>query len=375
MVVSFLLSLLESVDMSLWQFAAGLDAPPPEFRLTLGEGNTPVVRSRRLGPDFGLRELYFKLDMCNPTGSYKDRFACSAISHMAAAGQRRCLATTSGNTGSALAAYCAAAGIQCFIAVVETAPQGKLQQMLAYGAQIFRVKRFGIDPQVSGQVFELLDQLGREPDSAVQISAFKYSPRGMSGVRTISYELAKQLEGRIDHVFTQAGGGGLTWATALGFEWLVEQGQLSRCPKVECVQPSGNNTIAGPLREGKERGQDIVCSSKISGLQVANVIDGHEVIQACRRTGGTGHLVTDDFIWEVQRRLAREEGIFCEPAGATAVAGALQAAREGWVTADAVAVATITGSGFKDPPSVERMIAERECPVIEFAELGKRIAG
>ena len=194
--------------MSLWRWSEGLDAPNPAARLTLGEGDTPLVRSRRLGPEFGLCELHFKLDQCNPTGSYMDRFACCAVSHMVAAGQRRCVATTSGNTGSALAAYCAAAGIRCYIAVVETAPSGKLQQMLAYGADIFRVKQFGIDPQVSLQVFQLLDRLGKEPDAAVQISAFKYSPRGMSGVRTLSYELAEQLSGRIDHIFTQAGGGG-----------------------------------------------------------------------------------------------------------------------------------------------------------------------
>jgi threonine synthase len=333
------------------------------------------VRSRRLGQSFGLRSLYFKLDQCNPTGSYKDRFACCAISHMIAAGQRRCVATTSGNTGSSLAAYCAVAGIQCFIAVVEMAPIGKLQQMLAYGATIFRVRGFGIDPKISLQVFQLLDELGRKPDAAVQISAFKFSPRGMSGVRTISFELAEQLDGRIDHIFTQAGGGGLTWATAAGCEWLVEQGRIARCPKVECVQPLGNNTIAGPLREGQDRGQDVVCSSKISGLQVANVIDGHDALHACRRTGGTGHLVSDEFVWETQRRLARDEGIFCEPAGATAVAGALQAAKEGWVTPDAITVATITGSGFKDPPSVERMIADRACPLVGFAELRGCIAG
>src|SRR6187549_2113910 len=138
--------------MSLWRWADGIDAPPSEAQLTLGEGNTPLVRSRRLGPDFGLNELYFKLDQCNPTGSYKDRFACCAISHMLAAGKRRCVATTSGNTGSSLAAYCAAARIQCCIAVVETAPLGKLQQMLAYGAHIFRVRNFGQDPTVARQV-------------------------------------------------------------------------------------------------------------------------------------------------------------------------------------------------------------------------------
>ena len=112
---------------------------------------------------------------------------------MLAAGQRACVATTSGNTGSALAAYCAAAGIQCNIAVVESAPLGKLQQMLAYGAHIYRVRRFGTDPEITTHVFDTLQRLGERPDTALQVSAFKYSPLGMSGVRTIGYELAEQL--------------------------------------------------------------------------------------------------------------------------------------------------------------------------------------
>ncbi|MGE0760693.1 MAG: pyridoxal-phosphate dependent enzyme [Pirellulaceae bacterium] len=362
------------MNRSIWRWSDGIEAPPPAARITLGEGDTPVVRSRRLGPACGLDHLYFKLELCNPTGSYKDRFAFCAISHMLAAGKDRCIATTSGNTGSSLAAYCAAAGLKCFIAVVETAPLGKLQQMLSYGANIFRVRQFGIDPRISRGTFEVLVELGARSDIALQISAFKFSPLGMSGVRTLAFELADQFPSPIDHVFTQAGGGGLTWAVAQGFEWLRAAGRIRNTPRVECVQPSGNNTIAGPLREGLDRGQDVVCSSRISGLQVANVIDGHDAIRACRASGGTGHLVDDDYVWEIQRRLAREEGIFCEPAGAVAVAGAIQAARQGRIAREAVTVALVTGSGFKDPPSVERMIADRDCPLIELEELGDRMS-
>src|SRR5439155_16043493 len=102
---------------------------------------------------------------------YKDRFAVTAVAHMKAAGQARCVATSSGNTGSALAAYCAAAGIECLIAIVEAAPEGKLQQMLAYGAKLFRVRGFGIDPAISADVMAVVGQLGGRPGSALQISA------------------------------------------------------------------------------------------------------------------------------------------------------------------------------------------------------------
>ena len=359
--------------MTIWRWTSGFETVPGHAQFSLGEGDTPLIRSRRLGPQVGLENLYFKLESCNPSGSYKDRFAAGAVSHMLAAGQERCVATTSGNTGSALAAYCAAAGVECYIAILEKTPIGKVQQMLSYGAKVLRVERFGLDPQVDATVVETLQRLGQRDDTALQISAFIHSPLGMSGVRTMSFELAEQCDRSIDHVFTPAGGGGLTLAVAGGFLHLAAEGRIDRSPRVECVQPEGNDTMASPLRDGEERGRDVVTTSLISGLQVANVLDGHDTISACRETGGTGHVVSDEHIWEVQRRLAREEGIFCEPAGAAATAGVLQAREAGIISDDATVVSLITGTGFKDPTAVERMIADVDCDLIGIQELEDRM--
>lgn len=360
--------------MNLWRWADWIEPIPPAARLTLGEGNTPLIRSRQIGPRAGLQNLFFKLETVNPTGSYKDRFAAVAVSHMLAHDRRHCIATSSGNTGSALAAYCAAAGLRCDIAIVEAAPDGKLKQMLAYGAQLFRVRGFGLDAEVSRRTFECLRRLSQAPDAALQVSAFQYSPAGMSGVQTISYELTEQMPDSIHHVFCPAGAGGLTLAVARGFAVMMAAGRLAAGPAVECVQPEGNDTIAGPLRRGADQARAVECTTAISGLQVPNVLDGHEVIQACRTSGGTGHVVTDDAVWQVQARLAREEGIFCEPAGAVALAGALNAAAEGRVHPEATVVCLITGSGFKDSPSVDRMLQDRACPIIDVSALEQRAA-
>ncbi|MEW4530074.1 pyridoxal-phosphate dependent enzyme [Maioricimonas sp. JC845] len=355
--------------MSIWRFADAIEDVPADSRISLGEGDTPLIRSRQIGPAAGLKNLYFKLEMANPCGSFKDRFAAAAISHMIAAGQTECIATSSGNTGAALAAYCAAAGIRCRIAIVETAPFGKVKQMLAYGADIFRVNGFGLDADITSNAFAALQKLGSQPGRALQISGYVFSPKGMSGCQTVSHELAEQLPDGIDHVFCPAGGGGLCVGAARGFHTLVSRGVLERSPAVEVVQPEGNNTIAGPLAEGQPQAQPITCTSKISGLQVASVVDGDLAIEECRPTGGTGHLVTDEFIWEVQKRLAREEGIFSEPAGAVALAGALSAARAGRVDPDATIVCLVTGSGFKDEASLDRMIADVDCPMIDVGQL------
>jgi threonine synthase len=190
----------------------------------------------------------------------------------------------------------------------------------------------------------------------------------MSGVKSLSYELAEQCDGRLNHVFCPAGGGGMALAVARGFADLVARRRLPASPRVECVQPEGNDTIATPLRQGAAEARTVHCTTQVSGLQVPNVLDGHMTLQACRATGGTGHPVRDQEVWETQVRLAREEGIFCEPAGAAALAGALRARADGLIAADAVVVCCVTGSGFKDPASVQRMVAGSACPVMDLAE-------
>jgi threonine synthase len=347
--------------MSIWRWSDRLNAPPIACRVTRGEGETPLVRSLRIGPAAGIDQLWFKLECCNPTGSYKDRFAAAAVSDMRALGKRRCIATSSGNTGSALAAYCALAGIACEIAIVETAPAEKLQQMLAHGATLYRVRGFGISAEVTRHVMEVLRAKGSAGDAALQISAFRYSAAGMAGVKTIAYDLAEQAEAPLEHVFVPAGGGGLTLAVARGFEELPG----SPGPRVECVQPEGNDTIATPLRQQLDRARAVRCTTQIGGLQVPSVIDGDEVIVACRRCGGTGHIVSDDEVWSAQRRLAREEGIFGEPAGAVALAGALAAVAREEIRKDAVICCLVTGSGFKDAAALQRMIGDSPCPLVE----------
>jgi len=362
--------------VSIWRWAAllnELDHITPEARITLGEGDTPLLHSRQIGPGAGLDGLLFKLETTNPSGSYKDRFAAAAVSDMVARGKTRCIATSSGNTGAALAAYCAALPeLDCELAVLDTTPAGKLHQMIAYGARVNRVRGFGVDPDITSRVMEHLRTLADRPDAALQISAFHFSPIGMSGVETISFELAEQATHGIDHVFVPVGGGGLALAVARGFARLQQQGRLARPVSVHCVQPDGNDTIASPLRDGSERAHDVTCTSQISGLQVANVIDGHETIAACRASGGTGHLVSDESVWQVQACLAQKEGVYCEPAGAVALAGALDAAERGIIDRQGNIVCLVTGSAFKDPPSVQRMIADVETPVICIDELQRQ---
>lgn len=353
----------------IWTYSHLLPPIAEKHQLSLGEGNTPLVKSRRIGPELGLDNLYFKLEITNPSGSYKDRFAALAISDMLQHNNKFCLATSSGNTGSALAAYCAVAAIRCFLAIVDGAPSGKLRQMRVYGASTIMIKDFGLDERVTAQIFSGLKATADKYGSQVQISAFHYSPVGMAGVQTIAYEIAEALPHQNMHVFCQAGGGGLTLAVARGFSIWKKRYPGSGSVRVHCVQPEGNNTIAGALRGGKDKAISRAHSTTtISGLQVPGVIDGDEVISICRQSGGNGYVVKDAAIYRCQADLAGKEGLFCEPAGATALAGLKRAVALGEVDRKEPVVCLITGHGFKDPVSAETIAAQSKDQYFNSAE-------
>lgn len=345
----------------IWKYGQFLPQLAERYRVSLGEGNTPLVRSKSIGPSLGLEHLYFKLENTNPSGSYKDRFAAAAVANLLQHKTRFCFATSSGNTGSALAAYCAAAGIKCYLVIVDGAPLGKILQMRVYGAQTIMVKGFGMDTQITAEVFSGLQAIAGQQGSPVQISAFHYSPVGMSGVQTIAYEIAEAFPSGNIQVFSPAGGGGLTLAVAKGLRLWAERYTGLAYVKVHCVQPEGNNTIAGPLRAGLEKAASLDKSATtVSGLQVPGVIDGDEVISICRELGGNGYVVDDRLIYTCQADLARKEGIFCEPAGATSLAGLLQGLDRGEVNRKDHIVCLVTGHGFKDIASAEKIAAGSE---------------
>ncbi len=357
---------------NIWHYNKLLPAVPENSRLLLGEGNTPLIKAKTIGKMLGLTGLYFKLENLNPTGSYKDRFAAIFVSILKSRNQHLCLATSSGNTGAALAAYCAAAGINCTLAIVDGAPQSKIKQMQLYGAHTYMVKGFGKDAVVTEEVFGLLKRMARAMQIALPVSAFSYCDEGMKGVQTIAYEILEQ-ENSFDHIFCPAGGGGLTLAVARG---CIAYGECYpvKIPKVHCVQPEGNDTIAGALRNHRHQANAIAASTTlISGLQVPNVLDGDAVIASCTKLGGTGYIVNDQEVFKWQRLLAQQEGIFCEPAGAVALAGLANAVTGREVSAKDNIVCLVTGSGFKDMLSVDSNFGLPDLQSINISQLESNI--
>ena len=320
---------------------------------TLGEGNTPLVRSAQVGPRHGAPKLWFKLESCNPSGSYKDRFIAAEMSRIVESGAQACVATSSGNTGSSLAAYCARYGVRCMILVNYDAPAGKLTQMQAHGAKVIRIREFVSDPRITSQVFEMLRAFSRERNAPLVVSAYRYCPNGMAAVEKIAQELREQFaHERIDHVFVPVGGGGLFSAVARGFA----AGGVPT-PRIHAVQPAGCLTVVASYLRNDDEINPVNSTTRISGLSVPSDIDASLALSLLRGCGGMGFAVNDEEVRDAQNLLLSHEGIYAEPAGSAALAGWLQAVARGVVKPADRSVCLVTGHGFKDPASAEAAAA------------------
>lgn len=333
----------------------------------LGEGKTPLIDSVSIGPSLGAKHLRFKMETVNPSGSYKDRFAACEVAWMCKQGVKACVATSSGNTGAALAAYCVRASIRCFIVVNPEIPAGKLVQMRAHAAQVVAVPGFVTSAPVTERVFDELGLLAKRHGIPLVISAYRYSPKGMAGVESLGSELLSQSAGGIDHVFVPVGGGGLFSAVCRGLSG------VGIGPRVHAVQPAGCLTVVAAYERKDDRILPVESSTRVSGLSVPFDIDGSLALGLLRKSKGRGFAVSDQEVFAAQARLFTEEGINCEPAGAAALAGFLRAWERGVVKPDHQSVCVVTGHGFKDPASLEKIPGVKPLISIEVERLADTV--
>jgi threonine synthase len=312
------------------------------LKSSLGEGGTPLVQSVRIGPALGIRSLMFKLESCNPSGSYKDRFIAAQVDQMRTQGVRSCLATSSGNTGSALAAYCARYQIRCTIVVNEHAPVGKLAQMQAHGARVIRVPGFVTSPEITQAVYSILDRVSRATGAPLVVSAYRYCPEGMAGVESLGREL-RDIPG-LRHVFVPVGGGGLFSAVCRGLK--------GTAARVHAAQPAGCLTVVASWQRGDKDIREVQSTTRVSGLAVPFDIDASLALKLLRENGGSGFAVADEDVFAMQRMTLEQEGIYCEPAGAAALTAARMAQQNGIIAEGDTVVCLVTGHGFKDPDSI-----------------------
>ena len=307
------------------------DATP---MISLGEGDTPLVKSNRLGPELGVPELYFKLEGCNPTGSFKDRGMVVAIAKAMEQGSKAIMCASTGNTSASAAAY----GAYCDLPALVLIPKGevamgKLAQAMAYGAQVI---------MVNGN-FDVALDLVREFTSKYAVTLVNsVNPNRLEGQKTAAFEVVDALGDAPDYLFIPVGNAGNITAYWKGFKEYRLMERSSRLPKMMGYQAEGAAPIV--LGEPIANPQTIA-----SAIRIGNPASWQSALDARDESGGTIDMVSDDEILDAYRLLATKEGIFCEPASAASFAGLVKAVRAGLNLAGEKVVCICTGTGLKDP--------------------------
>lgn len=331
---------------TLWERFGAVMAPlDKQHAVTLGEGNTPLVRSRRFAEKLGLRNLFFKLENCNPTGSFKDRQMASAISTGRSWGRTRYATVSSGNVGNALSAYCAALGYDAYVWVAADTAEGKRRQISVYGAQLFLFPPAG--PGRMREQLKLFRGLGpfcAERGIVPMISARPVNPFMVEGTKTMSFEIAATLGQVPDEVFATVGGGGLIGGLHKGFKELVGMGQAKAMPRINGAQR--NDRYFAPIEHTTE--------DKYVNGDYFLPLDGEWAWESIKDSNGTIASVDMPAITEAQAWLANLEGIFAEPTSAYGVAGLIEAGRAGRLDPDATIVCIVTGNGLKDLAAADK---------------------
>ena len=306
------------------------DATPA---ISLSEGSTPLVRADRLAKRVGCGELYLKLEMSNPTGSFKDRGMVVAVAKAIEEGTKAVLCASTGNTSASAAAYAARSGLDAFVLVPHgNIAQGKLAQAVAYGARVIALQGNFDD------ALRLARAITKEHAVALVNSV---NPYRIEGQKTAAFEVVDALGDSPDMLFLPVGNAGNISAYWKGFVEYYHSELSTKKPRMMGWQAAG----AAPIVEGRPISNPETIASAI---RIGNPASWEQAIGARDESGGEIGSVTDDEIMGSYRLIAQEEGIFAEPASAAGVAGLVKYARENDLSGSTV-VCVITGHGLKDP--------------------------
>jgi threonine synthase len=318
---------------TMWRYAEVLPDVAP---VSLGEGFTPMLSSREHAG------VFIKDEGLNPTGSFKARGLCAAVTMAKAYGLKKLAVPSAGNAASALAAYAAAAGIEAHIFMPEDVPQANLVECKAYGAHVTLVK--GLISDCARMVGER-----KQAEGWFDISTLK-EPFRVEGKKTMGYEVAEQLGWELPEAIIYPTGGGVgmigMWKA---FEEMEELGWVGpKRPKMIAVQSSGCAPIPKAWDEGKKVSEAWPDAHTVAaGLRVPKAYADYIILDILKKSRGTAVAVTDEQILDALREWASVEGVFAAPEGAAALAAYRKLRAGGFLKKRDRVVLFNTGSGLK----------------------------
>jgi threonine synthase len=315
--------------------------------VSLGEGDTPLVPSRIVGPRLGLSRLYFKNETVNPTWSFKDRYVAVTVNMARRLGYRRAVVSSTGNLGVSAAAYCSVAGLSCLFLATPDAAGPLLSQARLHGAEVVRTSSEG--RQV---VFEHLARHRGWFPIGLFLPRPVHNPFGIEGYRPIAYEIVDELGAApAAMLFPSARGNGLYGAWK-GFRDAQHWGWVSDVPAMVACQPVGANSLEVSLERGASDPVELPPARSIAASTCETVADRH-ALEAIRASGGGAFSATEEEIIGAVEDLGRE-GLCVEPSSALVVACLPR-----WLTlarppGDAAIVCLLTATGTRWPAELAR---------------------
>jgi threonine synthase len=326
----------------MWRYAPVLPVGGSGNIVSLGEGWTPLVHTRRLGGRLGAANLWVKDEGLNPTGSFKARGLSCAISMCVELGVRKVAIPSAGNAAGAMAAYAAAAGIEAHIFMPKDVPQSNYIECKACGAQVTLVD--GLISDCGRIVAERKDAEGW-----FDVSTLK-EPYRIEGKKTMGYEVAEQLGWELpDAIFYPAGGGVGLIGMWKAFGEMEALGWIGpKRPKMIAVQVEGCQPVVRAFERGEERSQFWENAYTVAaGLRVPKPLGDFLMLQAIRESGGTAIAVSDQETLDAGMELASAEGMFAAPEGGACVAALKKLLANGFLRPHERIVIYNTGSGLK----------------------------
>lgn len=326
---------------NLWRYAEVLPVRDPALRLTLGEGWTPLLPARRLGPDLGLRRLFIKEEGLNPTGSFKARGMAVAVARACELGAPGFVLPSAGNAGGALAAYAALAGRPAHVILPAETPAPFFQECAALGARVSAIPGHIGDAGRAAR-----EEAGRT--GAFLLSTLQ-EPYRVEGKKTMAFELVEQLGGVPDVIVYPAGGGTGIVGMWKGFAEMQALGWIgAERPRLVLVQAAGCAPLVRAFDQGTEQAQPWESPATAAlGLRVPSAIADFLILRAVRESGGTAIAVEEAAIRTGWDRLGRQEGLLACPEGGAALAGLEELVHQGWVQPEEQVVLFNTGHGYK----------------------------
>lgn len=350
----------------LWRYRELLPVGETAQRLSMGEGQTPLVWCQRLGKEVGLRRLYAKNEATNPTGSFKDRLCCLAVAHAWESGAQVVTAASTGNHGASLAAYAARAGLRSVIFALANIPPPMLTLMQVYGAAVVAVD----SKEGRWMLMEQAVKGYRWYPAGTYLQPPVGNPYGVEGYKTIAYEICEQLGWQApDLVFVPVGHGDGLSGVWKGFKEFQRLGFTSSKPAMVSVEALG--ALANAVAKGLPRVEPVSARPTVA-FSIGSTLASHQALLALREPGGRAVTVSDEEIMEAQKALANLEGLYAEPSSAAAVAGLMKLARKGGMDPDSIVVCLLTSGGLKDPGASRAYLPPAPTARIENAAAAQR---